>query len=382
MVNQRRNNGYSLFELIIVLSFVGAILTFTVKFTANQQQNSRVQLLVSDLSDLKDAVYSAGKYLDHEVMPEQLVSEQLYFGDLDSPWGEPYQIEYTEYGTYVTGFAKSNQFAARVAKQLPAAEVENGWVKLFIHRPNLQLDVSQFLHRELITDRPYLNQMNTDLDMQGNNIFDAQELTANQSEFTNVSANTAWLSNLVSEDTVAGSLSATNVTSDTAAFTNAQADFLAVSELSVSDLFAENLSVSAPLISVQNLQINNLQGSSLTAEELSVAHQLSVSNAIQANNAHFYTFETQNLDVQNATLQTLSADELSSDSVVANSINVNSFSANQLDISGNLQVSQLNANTIIANDFVTATSSLVAVQKLAAKLDSLWLQCTVDGGCQ
>lgn len=355
---------------------------FSIQLSTSKQQNARAQLFVTELNDLKNAVYAASGYVKHEITPADLIAEDLYFGELYSPWGEPYRIEYTDLGIYVLGYAKTQNLANRLVKQLSAAEYSEGWVKLFVHQTEPKIDDSIYLHREFEPDRPYLNQMNTDLDMSGNNIFSVGDISADKAELTQVIAATALLSHLESSSATVDSLSANNIASSSATVSAVYTDLLSVSELLVAELFTETLSVNAPLVRVQNLQVSQLQGSRLTTEELSVANQLVVTGSLQTATAQFHHLSANEVIAQDASFQQLAAQQLTSESIFANSLSANAITASQLNVSGSFQVSELIANTIFASDFVTATSSLVAVQKVAAKVESLWLQCTYDGGCR
>lgn len=381
MLITRRSAGYSLFELLIVLAFLSGVLIFSMQLSSSKQRNTRIELLVSELIDIKNGVYAASDYLEHNVTLPALVAENLYFGSLLSPWGEPYVIEYTNAGIYVQGYAKNEQLAALVVRQLPAADFEHGWVRILVRRPQPKIDDSVYLHRKRVSSRPYLNQMRTNLDMRGNDVLNVGSLTANESELLNITASTSTLQDLVSTSAIIDHLSAVNIESGTAALQQVQANTFAVSELLVAELFAENLVVNAPLVSVQSIQVNSLHGNTLTVDDLAVANQLLV-NGVQANTAEFNWLSADQLNTQNLNVGTLSANEINAGEIAGNSLNVSSLSTNQVNVSGNFQVSQLIANIIIASDFVTANTSLIEVQKLAAKVESLWLQCTVEGGCR
>lgn len=382
MLIKRRAGGFSLFELLVVLSFLSAMLIFSIQVSTSTQQNSRVQLFVAELSDLKNAVYAASGYIKHEVTPADLVTEQLYFGELYSPWGEPYRIEYTELGIYVLGYARTQKLAERLVKQLSAAEYSGGWVKLFVHQPEPKIDDSLYLHREFDAERPHLNQMNTDLDMSGHNILNVGDINADKAEFAHVSVPTALLSHVESTTATIDNVSAINIATASASLNAVYSDIFSVSELLVGELFAETLSVSAPLVKVESLQVSQLQGAQLTTEALSVANHLSVTGSLQTINAHVNSLTANEITAQEGNFGSLTAQQLTSEALFANNLNANVVTASQLHVAGSFQVSELIANTIFASDFVTATSSLVAVQTLAAKVESLWLQCTYDGGCR
>ncbi|RUO21143.1 hypothetical protein CWE08_06000 [Aliidiomarina iranensis] len=380
----RKSNqfGYSLLELLIVLAFLGTLLTFAIQFSTTQQRQARIQLFVAELNDLKNAVYAAREVTAEELSVTNLIAGKHYFGAEVSPWGEPYAIVENEEGVFVSGYAENQQLAELAVNKLAAADFEASWVKVFVYRPNPQFDEEQFLHRDFDEQRPYLNQMNTNLDMNANDIANVGELAAEQANFLNSNANLAWFDNLVAEDATFDELSANFLSSENALINELDSNVLEVNELLVSDLFAENLQISAPSVTVQLLQVNDLQGSNLFTEQLSVVNQLSVNGTLYANNGEVDYINIDQLFAENATIQSIESQSLNASTITADSVTANQFSANQMQVLGSLQVTELSAGNIFAFDFITPSSSLNAVIQQAAALDSLWRDCINSGGCQ
>jgi|GEM_PF-4653519 len=399
-----REPGFTLIELIIVLG-LSSMLTVSL-FSIHQAQRS--QQLYDTAADRLKALNSAAlKAMVETGEAPQTLSELLLYSEYPdaelSPWGEEIRLTgRSAQGLTLIMDYPDKQAAERIATLVSGSWSEQSSVYTQVHLPTSNLLRDNLLHRHADEDNPERNRMETHLDMNGFSVLgatdiEAQRLAADLIEVDEINSDSASVDyfygklidseHLYSDHIEAGSLVAQQVYIDNLETEVLSANTADINEVQTNYLRSDlaevhTLTVSAGLSVEGTLTSHELTTSSMTADFITIQHQLSateieVTGSLDAGliiAAHLQTVDLVSEQLEAGSLTSASAefDELTASTLTV----LNGVSAQHM------AVDNLQATEIHAEDFITATTSLNQLEVELANYQQLWQQCIDAGGCQ
>lgn len=381
MLNTRSNYGFSFLELTIVLGIVSGLLLMLSGTIAHVQRQQLAKVMAADLANLKTALYSAQLMGDGEFTAADLKASNWYFGELESPWGSPYQIEYQDTSIVIRGDAASSARAGAVARLLPASTVNGAWVELFTAEVSQKQASDMYLHRQEIVGSPQLNSMETHLNMHGNNIHNIDNLSAYAVSTSYIDAfhgyfNTVSTGNLTAD--VLESYSLVSAYAEVFALSSTDAF---IDNLQVQELHADELNVYGGVVFAHSLHVDTIFSGSLNAVNIT-AENISVAGAVSAAQAMLTNVVTENMTAELADITQVNAGVISAEQVFSNQVETNYLHSGSLTVAGAFFTNALTAKQITASDFITPTGSLSQLHIMLSNYQQLWDSCVASGSCE
>ena len=202
-LNLNKAKGFTLAELAVVASILG-----TLAYYAGEQQE--VINYVNDLEqverDIENLQLAYNQYyLEYRRPPatiNELATLGLYSGSLESPFGTQYEGVPNGRGYQFVVDTLDNGPALTLSEKAPNATGVANRVSYNVPIPALETIASQYLHRQAVAGRPELNQLETNLDINGFDILNVSDLETNNIVTDRITTNVAEIDVLQTVDTL------------------------------------------------------------------------------------------------------------------------------------------------------------------------------------
>jgi prepilin-type N-terminal cleavage/methylation domain-containing protein len=185
MKSIKKVSGFTLMELVVSLAIMGIIAGTSAKIYQAENSTSLVEQSEKDLKALEQAYnrfYTVKRRAPTSI--DELVSEEYYVGSLESPWGTSYTGTELTNGYQFSVAASESKYARQLANKFTSADQSGTSVSVATPIPTIETLASQYLHRVEVDGYPELNQLETDIDANGYNIYDVDELDVESIEVT------------------------------------------------------------------------------------------------------------------------------------------------------------------------------------------------------
>tara|TARA_Y100001970_G_scaffold294238_1_gene448966 strand:- start:2079 stop:3971 length:1893 start_codon:yes stop_codon:yes gene_type:complete len=377
-LNLNKAKGFTLAELAVVASILG-----TLAYYAGEQQE--VINYVNDLEqverDIENLQLAYNQYyLEYRRPPatiNELATLGLYSGSLESPFGTQYEGVPNGRGYQFVVDTLDNGPALTLSEKAPNATGVANRVSYNVPIPALETIASQYLHRQAVAGRPELNQLETNLDINGFDILNVSDLETNNIVTDRITTNVAEIDVLQTVDTLEFGTNSIQAVGNTLRLNAGTVDI------------SNNISVDGDLLMLGG----NITGVDQITASLGDIDELN-SDEITAVSGNFQNFTTDNLDVDNfssqsAVINTLDVDDLTFTDAVGDSINVtnadidnfvsdtsviNTATINDLQTT-NLTADSGNITNLTSNNFTTNNADVTGTATInSADIDSLTAQ--------
>ncbi|EKE83822.1 hypothetical protein [Idiomarina xiamenensis] len=335
-VNNRQHAGWLLLEAITAIAIVGLLLAQLTQWLSSQQQQARLQQwqqLTERLQQAQQLYYQRFHQFADDL--GHLQQAQLWQPHWQWPWRSEWLFERHTQGLLMTTELPSRRLATWLAKMLQGSRQQR-WLL-----PPLQAGADeQWLHRQPQPQRPYLNQMQTELNMAQHDIRDVAELDAKQLRGDYIEAD-SWRGERLQVDERL-QIGATQIYSD-----------------------GQRLTVSADELIVDGRVRLMHPDNALLTQRLTVSDELR-SEQFTANQLYAHQLQSATLD---------------SDTVRATDVQIEQADIDQL-FSQQIIVDRAQVGYLQAQDIVSDFSSVNQNWQQLSQLQNLWQQCLANGGCQ
>lgn len=207
-----RSCGFVLLELFAAIALLGgAMLIAGQWWQAEAQRNLRMQWI----DDAQQVAASLGLFWINEQRPPLDVAELIstgYLQPVSEPWQQSWQLEAGTELSYLTLQAPDETRAAWLSSKLPQSFNVGNQVRMAIWRPYTVAGNDNYLHRIAVAGAPQLNQMETALDMNGNDLQNARHVQADATVTVSLQADIATLQLVSAQSLTSTAINATYVT--------------------------------------------------------------------------------------------------------------------------------------------------------------------------
>lgn len=256
------NKGFSLIEFVAVLALVSGVLLTLTQWREIQHQQRLQQALLETVDHVQLALY--GHFRQHNEFPLSISAVGLT-DQAVTPWGERVALRHENGELNIVVPTPNNHVLVWLQARLPMAQQDEQRLLVAVPIPLQTLSADLALHRVEVEGRPELNEMQTDLNMNGFAI----------SNFSRLEVDTAQLVSVVADEAVLGQITADDVwlTEQLTAVT-ADIQRLMVTNAHITNLTAEHAAIdtlevdsfTATTFSSEQLLANTLSTISLTAD--------------------------------------------------------------------------------------------------------------------
>lgn len=199
-----RQGGFTLVELTTVIAILGLIAYFAAPQISTNARVDRVNTVEGDIEAMKQA-YNAF-YTDFRRAPvdlAELVDEEYYQGQTVSPFNTDYQLIPEANGASFQVVSPNSTILNLLDDRISSSDiVGTNTIQVTTPEPLLSTIASQFLHKVEVDGQPELNQMETNIDANGNNIINVATLIADNLESTTITTEEATIEVLNTVDTL------------------------------------------------------------------------------------------------------------------------------------------------------------------------------------
>lgn len=347
-----KQRGFTLVEMMVGLSILGAMTVAAVPMYEKYKEQELIQATQDDVELIQQAVYAY--HMENRSFPpnlQVLKDNEYYFGRMETPYGQPYQLSVNAQGTAarVVYNTPTNRTAQILSKSMPQSGlVDDDTVEVAIGRPSREAVLSTFVHRTEQAGCADCNTMETDLDMGGNNIANIQKLAAEEVETTQLTADNTQTNNLTVNDRISiggAQMTATASGMDIQAsstnfsgninlqgdFTSAGGDMTGFNQVEVNSLEAQD-------VNAQNTTTNALTATSADIDQATIT-DLS-GETFTYDDGVFTSFQTDDLTAATGAIDNLSGNTLDYGTGTINNLESTSFQ------SATGQIEQLTGNTM------------------------------------
>ena len=396
----KRSKGFTLAELTVVAAILGSITYFGAEQQEVKAYTNNLTAVEQDVQEMQLAYNQF--YLEYRRPPAdlaELAAEGFYTGPLISPFGTPYGGTASARGYQFTVNTPDDRASTVLAERQPnAVGVSATQVDYAVPVPTLETIASQYLHRTAIAGRPELNQMQTDLDINGFNITNVQDLatdsittdrittrvaeidilrTVDELEFgtNSISAagNTLTLNantvNISNDLNVNGSLlmNNTNITGvNQLDAVSGQFDSVVSVDITAQTSTIDNLTVN-------NQTVNNLSSTNATIDNATVrdlTFDSATGNLLDVIDANVGNVETLTADINSATIDNLNTTSFNATTGSIDTLTSTDISTDDLTVTGlatinSADITNLVSNTVNAVNF-TGNNGVINVAVVGA----------------
>lgn len=297
---KNKSKGFTLAELTIVAAILGSITYYGAE---QQEVKSYTNNLVAVENDVQQMQLAYNQfYLEFRRPPadlNELATQGFYNGPLISPFGSPYVGAPSARGYQFSIDTGDDRSALVLSERQPNANsISSTQVGYSFPVPTVESIASQYLHRTAIAGRPELNQMETTLDMTGNDIINVLDLDVGSIVTERITTNVAEIDVLKTVDELEFGNNSISASGNVLTFN------------------ANTVNISNDLNVIGNLLLNNTN--------------LSGVNQLSANSGTFDTIVTNDLEAQTATITTLDVEQQNVDTLVSTTATINSIDTDNL----------------------------------------------------
>lgn len=207
-----RSCGFVLLELFAAIALLGgAILIAGQWWQAEAQRNLRLQWI----DDAQQVAASLALFWINEQRPPVDVAELIssgYLQPVSEPWQQSWQLETGTELSHITLLAPDEARAVWLSGKLPQSFNVGNQVRMAVWRPYTVTGNDNYLHRVAVAGAPQLNQMETALDMNGNDLQNARHVQVDTIVTVSMQAGDATLQSASAQSLVSNTINATYVT--------------------------------------------------------------------------------------------------------------------------------------------------------------------------
>ncbi|MBJ7265593.1 prepilin-type N-terminal cleavage/methylation domain-containing protein [Idiomarina abyssalis] len=368
MTRRRNEKGFTIVELMVVVGVLGVMAASAVPAYIEHKKSQQVEDTKSDIELIQQAVY--GYYRDNHTFPpnmQALASLGYYTGTQTSPYGTQYAVNVDPGGqfTRIQFDTPAGVNTQRIAKNFAQSSFTQSNVSVATGRPTREAVANTFIHRDEKPGCPECNQMETTLDMNGNDLENVRELNAETVQAVNVDTENLTTEIMTVNERLnigAGSLVATTDGFDISASSvnfsgdmsingdieSANGDLTNFNRIEATDIQAT--SVSSDELYAQTGQIDSFTSTDATITNLT-------GDSLDYATGDFTDLTTVSLTADSATISTLQGDSLN-----YNTGNFNSFTTENLTATSG-SVSSLSGSSL---NYTTGTFGSLSTNSLNA----------------
>jgi|SRR5690554_4678844 len=277
-INVSLEKGFSLLEFVAVLALASGILLSYSQFQSIQHRQQLQSYLLTTVEAAKTALYQY--YGTHRSFPHSL-QEVMSTEQAATPWGGSLYLSSDDEQVLLVTPTPNARVQAWLLARLANSKAAGEEVVVPMPKPIQALSADAALHRVSVPNRPELNTMSTDLNMDGHSLYGFNFLEANEAAFKHIVAESVSITQLDVEELVSGlivaedasfqNLQSIRVTADElvaehAEFAHVEVNTLLAEELSANALHAQQLTVET--LTAQQLEVTNLVVESLQATDV------------------------------------------------------------------------------------------------------------------
>lgn len=358
-----KQRGIILAEVVLAIVLSSGLLAIIVGWQQRQQQHDAYSLQLAYARQLMVVLQNYQQ--EFGVYPQhlgQLQSSGYWQQALPTLQQSQWQWEFNEPFLDIRAQLASAGQARWLAAQLPDAQANAAELNIRMVQAAIisAVDTSVLLHRVAVAEQPELNQLATNISMQGHDILNVGSLTA-----ASITATAADISRVIADEVRLS----TSLWLDNTRLTAAG------SRLTVT---AAQLELNGPVYihGTLDLQNNNLTGvQQLSATQ--VTTQRLTSDTITTATLSTDQLEVNQLEVTaNLTLAEFQSSELQVDLLTTNTLTATSLTAAEAS------VNELQADYVYATNVIAGARSIAGNYELINSYQALWDQCVDVGGCQ
>lgn len=333
--------GFTIIETIVVVTILGTVAAFSVPAYQKHKERELVEATQTDVDLIQKALYSY--HLENRRFPgslQELRDGEYYFGRMETPYGTPYELTLNAQGTAAkVNFDGPNEritknIAGGLAQARPVGESS---VEVSMGRPSKEAQLSTYLHRTEVPGHPEYNTMETDINMNGNNVVGVGTLEVEDVQAIDVYAENTTTNVLDVRDSISIGGAQINATANGMEIQATETRFVGNVGLQ-GDLVSNNGNMSG----FDTVEVNTLSAQDVNADTVST-DRLSATNA-QINSATIETLNGETLTYDEGDFNTFNAEELTSSIGT-----IESLSGSTLDYAEG-QFTDLSSTTLTASD--------------------------------
>lgn len=291
-----RNKGFSLLEFVAVLALISGVLLSLTQWRQIQHQQRLQQVLLDTIDHVQMALY--GHFRQHNEFPLSISALGLTEHEM-TPWGGSVALRHENGELNIVVPTPNRHVLAWLQARLPMTQRQELDLLVSVPMPLQTLSADFALHRVAVEGRPELNQMQTDLNMNGFAIRNFSQLEADNAQLDMVTASEAVIGQITADEVwLTEQLTAASANLQTLTVDDAHINNLTTTHATIETLQVENLAAIA--FRSEQLSTNTLSATTLTADIVSTESLL----AAQIIAADFVT-EAASFNETHQRLQTL-----------------------------------------------------------------------------
>jgi prepilin-type N-terminal cleavage/methylation domain-containing protein len=393
VTSMKRVKGFTLIELVIVM---GVIATMSAAIIPYQEQVKTKQLRTSTVEDFAELSQSYRRfYAENRRNPTgvaELVSLGYYTGVTSSPFGSAYKGASDASGKgFVFTLDTGDNARASVLSSHIKGDVVGNIVSKRISIPSIETIASHYLARQSIAGRPELNQLETTIDANGNDLVNINTLDAQKIDAVDVNATNAVIDVVDVIDEITFGTHTIRHTSTQLVFDSPDVSF--TNDIKVAgDIIGSNSNVSGINTITANVgQFDSVTSNTLTASTGNI--NTLTGNKLNYVNGVFTELNTETLSAISGTInnlttithntETLNAQNVNASNAVITKGNIATLKGTSLDytngtvlaLTGNdINYAKGTFTNLIANGLTA--NSLVAGRAVISNVDTKSLKFT------